>query len=127
MDRVRAEKVFLHGKRFLASRMLGKAVQAFERATELDATCPEYSLHAEWCRFIKEPPLDSATALDRLRSLAEKTIEADPRAAFAHYVHGRVALSRGEHELARRSLRMAARLDPKNEDARRFLRSLSKK
>lgn len=127
LDRARADRIFAHGKRFMSSRALGKALQAFERAQELDSSSTKYALYAEWCRFIKSPPADSAAVLGKLFDLATETLAQEERLAFAHYVCGRVALARGDYERARRALKVATRLDPGNEDARRFLRSVKSK
>jgi hypothetical protein len=127
LDTTRAAKIFAHGKRLLAKRTLGKALQACERACELDSTCSDNALSRGWCSFIKQPPDDSSAALDQLHELAVKIIDDNDRSAFAHYVYGRVALARGDHEKARRALRVASRLDPNNQDAKSFLRTLSKR
>ena len=48
VDRVKAEKLFLHGKRMLASNSLPRALQAFERALQLDPSSLDCALYEGW-------------------------------------------------------------------------------
>lgn len=125
--RIKAERLFVQGKRLYRSGNLPRAVRIFGMAARLDPDAVEYALHEQWIQFLLEPPARPDDTLASLNALALETIRLDKMAAFAYYVHGRVAQARGNAETARQSLKTAVRLDPSNVEAKRFLRVVAKR
>lgn len=125
--RLRAEALFVQGKRFYRSGNQARALRAFSAAAARDPSSSEYALYESWIRFLLQPPAHAEEALVQLNQLAVETIHRDRTNAFAFYVHGRVAHARGNLETARQGLKAALKLDPSNVEAKTFLRALTKR
>ena len=84
------------------------AIKALERMDAEDLATPaaQRLLALAYFRF---------AALGRARAVAEKLVAADPGDAEAAHLLGRTLMRQGEGEAARRWLRLAAVLDPREE------------
>ncbi len=120
-DPLEAATAFGDGRAALREGHLVKAASDFARARALDPFTPLHGLYAAWAAFLL---LDDSerigVAIPELERRALAVLAEDRRVAFAHYVYGRLQLARGETEVALKALRMAARLDPDDLDAKRY-------
>lgn len=98
---------------------------ALEVALEHQSDNIEYALYLAWADYQLASSDEKRERMrDALESQAKATMRKIRQFGFGHYVVGQLRLSRGEHEAALKSFSAAARFDPDNLDAVRYLRLL---
>lgn len=122
-SRLTAEQHYELGRRLLREGKLGPAQKELEAAALAMPDAAEYRLaHG----FVEWLLLTDATARPAretsVRALVLETLKADKRCAFAHFVQGRLDEASGEHEKAARAFAVAAKLDPQDIEAARWMR-----
>jgi tetratricopeptide (TPR) repeat protein len=126
--RLVAEQLFQSGKRHLAGQRWALALNDLREAVRLYPAAVEYVLHAEWAKLCTLSDADEIAATrKKLATLAQHALRQDERMAFAHFVRGQVLLMEGDEKRAFRSFRIATRLDPKDQSAARYYRTLSRR
>jgi tetratricopeptide (TPR) repeat protein len=119
--RLEAEQCFRRGRELLEAEKPLEAVKLLRRAVELEPGEPEYALAEAWASYLgARPAVRGARA--RALTLARRLLEADPKAARARTVLGRLALDAGDRERATREFELALLHDPEDEEARRGLK-----
>lgn len=120
--RVEAERSFEEGRKLLARGAPRAALEPFERAARLLPE-PEYVLHVAYCRHaIESDPVHRSIYETDLRAAALAALAENRKLGFAHFVQGRLFLDEGDLEGAERAFRIAARVDPGDVEAARYLR-----
>lgn len=123
-----AAALFDAGSAALRAGQLGKAVRDLDRAHRLAPKSHVYDLYAAWARFcLRDNPDHIRAAIPGLEERVMRVIREDKRVAFAHYVHGRLQLLKGDNDGALRALHVAVRLDPHDLEARMYCRVLERR
>ena len=113
----RARSHLLQGQHFLRQKAWAKALEQFERATELDPSDPAGRALAHWATFVS----DSSA---RARVLPQHTVlmRDHPEYAEGWYLLGRMLRLAGRADRAEQVYRRALALDPNHVGAQRELR-----
>jgi tetratricopeptide (TPR) repeat protein len=93
------------GKNFYEAGNLPKALEAFQRAVELNPVHPDALLNLANAQLRSDQ-------LDQAIQRAQQVLEIDYRSAAAHYVIGCAHLRRGENDAAVRALQTAHDIEP---------------
>jgi hypothetical protein len=127
-SRVRAEQLFLSGKRHAVNERWRLALPQLEQAARLYPQAAEYALYAEWARFQTLSNSDQMAALaNTMKKMALDALQQDKQLAFAHHVLGQIQMMQGDDKAALRSFRVATKLDPDDRVGARFFRMLARK
>lgn len=121
--RLSAEHHYDQGRRWLREGKLGPALRDLTAAAEAMPEAAEYRLArylAEW--LLAEDPAMRAIHEDVLRDQIVETLRADKRCALAHYAQGRLLAAGDDAAGAARAFAAAAKLDPSDLEAARWLR-----
>jgi DNA-binding response OmpR family regulator/Flp pilus assembly protein TadD len=119
--RLEAEQSFRRGRELLAAEKPLEAVKLLRRAVELEPGEPEYAMTEAWASYL-EARHGVRVARARALTFARRLLEADPKAARAHTVLGRLALDEGDRARATREFELALLRDPEDEEAKRGLK-----
>ena len=119
--RLEAEQAFRRGRELLAAEKPLEAVKLLRRAVELEPDEPEYAMAEAWASYV-EARHGVRVARARALTFARRLLEAEPKAARAHTVLGRLALDEGDRERAAREFELALLHDPEDADAQRGLK-----
>jgi DNA-binding response OmpR family regulator len=119
--RLEAEQCFRRGRELLAAEKPLEAVKLLRRAVELEPGEAEYAMAEGWASYL-EARHGVRVARARALTLVRRLLEADPKAARAHSVLGRLALDEGDLARATREFELALLHDPEDEEARRGLK-----
>lgn len=119
--RLEAEQCFRRGRELLDAEKPLEAVKLLRRAIELEPGEPEYAMAEAWAGYL-EARHGVRVARARALTFTRRLLEADPNAAKAHTVLGRLALDEGDRERATREFELALLRDPEDEEARRGLK-----
>lgn len=120
-DPLEAAVAFAEGRAALREGHLPRAARELARARALEPGSALYALHADWAAFLLLDDSEQIRiAIPGIERRALAVLAEDREIAFAHYVYGRLQLAKGEQAAALRALRVAARLDPEDLDAKRY-------
>jgi tetratricopeptide (TPR) repeat protein len=119
--RLEAEQCFRRGRELLDAEKPLEALKLLRRAVELEPGEPEYAMAEAWASYL-EARHAVRVARAKATTFARRLLEADPKAAKAHTILGRLARDEGERERATREFELALLRDPEDEDARRGLK-----
>ncbi|KQX62844.1 tetratricopeptide repeat protein [Angustibacter sp. Root456] len=105
-------ELFRLAEQYLADGHPRHAISTLERLDAVDLAAPaaQRLLALAYYRF---------AALERAREVAERLVAADPSDAESAHLLGRTLTRLGRHDEARRWLRLAAALDPREEHVAR--------
>lgn len=124
-DSAAAAAAFSQAKKQIGYGNWQRVKDALLIALEHQPDSVEFSLYSAWADY-------QLASTDEKRERMRDGLESEARAAtrkvrefgFGHYIMGQVRLAKGEHESALKSFAAAARFDPDNLDAVRYLRLL---
>jgi cytochrome c-type biogenesis protein CcmH/NrfG len=117
-SRLEAEQLFRRGIQLLDADKALEAVPLLRRAVALEPGEPEYALGEAWGSYL-EARQGLRVARARAGTAARKLLAADPRAARAHSILGRIAMEDGDRERATREFELALLNDPQDVEAKR--------
>jgi Flp pilus assembly protein TadD len=122
-SRLEAEQCFRQGQQLLAADRVADAAKLLRRAVSLEPGEPEYAMLEAWASYLEAR---QSLRVGRARAVgaARKLLEADPKAARAHSILGRLAMEDGDRERAIREFEVALLQDPEDADAKRGLKQL---
>jgi hypothetical protein len=127
-SRLRAEQLFLSGKRHAVNERWKLALPQLEQAARLYPEAAEYALYAEWARFqTLSNPTQMGALANTMKKMAMDALQQDKQLAFAHHVLGQIQMMDGDDKAALRSFRVATKLDPDDRVGARFFRMLARK
>jgi tetratricopeptide (TPR) repeat protein len=120
-SRLEAEQSYRRGRELLDAEKPLEAAKLLRRAIELEPGEPEYAAADAWAGYLEAR---HAVRVARARALAfaRRLLEADPKAAKARTVLGRLALDEGDRGRATREFELALLQDPEDAEARRGLK-----
>jgi hypothetical protein len=126
--RLRAEQLFLSGKRHAVNERWRLALPQLDQAARLYPAAAEYGLYAEWARFqTLSDPTKMAALANTMKKMAIEALAQDKQLAFAHHVLGQIQMMQGDEKAALRSFRVATKLDKDDRVGARFYRMLARK
>lgn len=122
-SRLEAEQCFRQGQQLLTSDRLTDACKLLRKAVNLEPGEPEYTMLEAWASYL-EARQSLRVGRARAVAAARKLLEADPKAARAHSILGRLAMDEGDRERAIREFEVALLQDPEDAEAKRGLKQL---
>jgi len=120
-SRLEAERCYRRGRELLDAEKPLEAAKLLRCAVELEPGEPEYAMAEAWAGYLEAR---HAVRVARARALtfARRLLDADPKAAKARTVLGRLAFDEGDRQRATREFELALLQDPENAEARRGLK-----
>ncbi|NRA32586.1 MAG: hypothetical protein HRU17_04530 [Polyangiaceae bacterium] len=127
--KIQAENAFQRGLRYYTRDNFSKALPLFELASQLFPNANEYRVYEGWVA-LELAQGDEAAAEEKRELLLPKVkawIKEDRANGFAQYLMGRVLLMKGDNAAAKKAFKVAMNLNPKDRDAERYFRVLSRR
>lgn len=122
-SRLSAEQHYDAGLSLLRAGKLAAAQRDLTAACAAMPDAAEYRLAQTLVEWMLAEDAATRAARERVvRELIVETLRADKRSAIAHYAQGRVHAASEDHESAARAFAIAAKLDPTDHEAARWLR-----
>lgn len=122
--RLEAEQHFETGKRHLFEGDAARALPEFLEAVRLLPTAAEYTVYAEWTRYLLlERAGDKLLKRRELHGVAVRALRQDATLTMAHYVLAELALLDGNEAGVRQAMIFAIRSDARHPLVQRFVKT----